>query len=94
MPNGEHNHPTTTLGIVDSFLLVQPPPPNSPNHPALPSGTLGKSITVPAHLKNPFVILTSPGTHGSTLILTFFWLVGNCPYAFMKYGRSIASIDM
>jgi len=38
------------------------------------------------------LILTSSGTHGSPINLTDFWLVGFCPYAFIKYVGTIARL--
>src|SRR6266567_7469131 len=62
-------HPWNAVShIVDTCLHAPsttqqclPPRP----YPALLSGTLGRSSNLPAHLKDLFVILTSPGTHGS-----------------------------
>src|SRR6266566_2929126 len=74
-PTSEHHHPPAPSAIVYIYLLVPPTPTQQPHpitHPALPSGTLGRSPNLPAHLKDLFVILTSPGTHGHTPILTFF----------------------
>jgi len=63
------------LALFTSIYCRPQPLPNSPallHTPALPSGTLSRSPNLPAHLKDPLVILTSPGTHGSIPIPTFF----------------------
>jgi len=58
---------------------LQPPTPTPPlHHPALPSGTLGRSRQHP----------------NSLLIPTFFWLVGNTWCGFMKQVSQYLGIDM
>ena len=98
VPNSEHDHLTTTSGIVDLYLLAAPtPPPTAPpplHTPALLSGTLGISNTLPATQKTLLVILTSPGTLANTLIYTVFWLVGFCPYTLIMYVGLNPSIDI
>jgi hypothetical protein len=52
--NSERNPPPATSGIVVIYLLVSPTPAQKPallHTPALPSGTLGISNTLPAHPK-------------------------------------------
>ena len=70
--------------IVDTCLQVSPIPPNSalapPSHPAPSAG----QPPYPPTPRTISLILTSSGTHGSPIILTDFWLVGCCPYAFIK----------
>src|SRR6267143_2836280 len=56
-------------------------------HPALTSGTLGRLTNLPAHPKDPITKPNQPWHPGSTMV---FWLVGFCPYAFIKYVGSIA----
>jgi hypothetical protein len=54
-PNSERNHPPATSGIVVIYLLVPPTPAHTPallHTPALSSGTLGISNTLPAHPKD------------------------------------------
>jgi hypothetical protein len=66
------------------YLLVPPTPAQQPrplHYPALSSGTLGISIDLPAYPKDPITHPNQPRHHGNTL---FFWVVGFCPYAFMK----------
>ena len=89
-PNHPLTRPTVSghLGmavscIVDSCLLASSTRPTAPPylfHPALPSGTLGILITLPAHLKDPIGKHNQPRHHGKTLFFTFFWLVDNCHY--------------
>jgi hypothetical protein len=64
------------------------------SYPALPSGTLGRSVNLPAHAKDPITNPNQPWHPGSTTVFTKFWVVGNWPYAFMKYVGSIPSIDI
>ena len=52
--------------------------------PALSSGTLGKTITIPTHPKDPITDPNHPRLHGWTLFFTFFWVVGKYHYACMK----------
>jgi len=69
------------------FTVTPNPLHNSPtllHIPALPSGTLGKSTTLPAHPKNRITDPKHPRLHGRTLFFTFFWVVGNYLYAYMK----------
>jgi hypothetical protein len=51
--------------------------------PALPSGTLGRSIILPAHPKDPLVILMRPSSTAALKFPHFFWLVGNTRCGFM-----------
>src|SRR6267378_7653041 len=57
--------------------------------PTLPSGTLSRLTNLPAHPKEPITNHHQPWHPGSTTIFFFFWLVGNSPYAFIKYVGSI-----
>jgi hypothetical protein len=85
--NSERNHPPATSGIVYMYLLVPPTPAQQPRPilllytPALPSGSLGMSTTLPAHLKNP---ITNPNHHRHHGRMAFFWLVGFRPYRCIK----------
>jgi len=82
-PNGER---TTRPPLLALFTCIYCHP-NSPallHIPALPSGTLGKSTTLPAHPKNPITNPNHPRLHGWTLFFTFFWVVGKYHYACMK----------
>ena len=82
--------------IVDGCLLVPPTRPTAPPYllnPALPSGTLGKSVTLPAHPKNPITDPNHPRLHGRTLFFTLFWVVGKCLYACMRWVRQLPSTD-
>ena len=76
--------------VVDTCLRVPPTLPNSalapPSHPAPSAGQPPYPLTQGTLL----LILTSSGTHGSPINVTDFWLVGFCPYAFIKYVGSIA----
>ena len=68
--------------IVDSCLPVPPTRPTAPPHlldPALPSGTLSKAMTLPAHPKDSITNLNHPRLHGRTLFFTFFWVDGQVP---------------
>ena len=62
-------------------------------YPAFSSGTLGRSTTLPAYPKDPITNPNQPRHHGSTMVFTVFWLVGFCPYAFIKYVGTTPSID-
>ena len=90
MHNSEHNHPPTTSGIVYLYLLVSPTPssPTLLHTPALLSSTLGISTTLSAHPKDYIGNPNQPRHHGSTLILTVFWVVGSCQYRHQPYGTS------
>ena len=73
--------------IVDSCLLVPPTRPTALPYlldPALPSGTLGKSITLPADPKDPNIDPNHPRLHGKTPFFTIFGWMGKYPYACMK----------
>jgi len=94
-PNSKRTHPPATSGIVVIYLLVPPTPCSTPppyytpppyHTPALTSGTLGISNTLPAHSKDPDVILMSPGSPAYTLIYSVFWVVGLVPYTLIMYS--------
>ena len=60
--------------VVDSCLLVPPTYPTALPYlfvPALPSGTLGKSTTLPAYPKDIISNPNQPRHHGNML---FFWV--------------------
>ena len=76
-PNSEHNHPPATSGNVYLCLLVSPAPTQQPAllyTPALLSGTLGISTTLPAYPQDHICKPDLFRQNGKTL---FFWLVGN-----------------
>jgi len=66
-PNSERTHPPATSGIVVIYLLVPPTPCSTPtllHTPALPSGTLSISNTLPAHPKDPICHPNEPRLSG------------------------------
>jgi hypothetical protein len=88
-PNSERNHPPATSGIVVIYLLAPLPLLNSPallHAPALPSGTLGISTTLPAHPKNPICHPNEPRLPGIHLVYSVFWVVGLVPYTLIMYS--------
>jgi hypothetical protein len=68
--------------IVDSCLLTSPTRPTALPYlfdPALPSGTLGKSTTLPAYLKDIISNPNQPRHHGITPFTPFFLGGGEYP---------------
>jgi hypothetical protein len=86
-PNGERTTRPPLLALFTCIYRHPRPLVNSPallHIPALSSGTLGKSTTLPAHAKNRITDPKHPRLHGRTLFFTFFWVVGKYLYACMK----------
>jgi len=86
-PNGERTTRPPLLALFTYIYCHPQPLLNSPallHIPALPSGTLGKSTILPAHLKIRISDPNHPRLHGRTLFFTCFWVVGKCLYACMK----------
>ena len=76
------------------YLLMPPTPAQQPRpivHPALPSGTLGISSTLPAHPRDPITNPNQPRHHSDTL---FFWVVGKFHCGYMKYVWVRPTIDI
>jgi len=88
-PNGERTTRPPLRALFTSIYLCPQPLPNSPAilyAPALPSGTLGKSTTLPAQIKDPITNPNQPRHHGST---RFFWLVGNSRCGLIIWFRQV-----
>lgn len=78
-PSSEQNH----LFKIWSHDCLPAYIPTLLHTPALPSGTLGISTTLPANPKDPVGHPNQPRHSGSTLLFEDFWVVGNYPYGCM-----------
>ena len=95
-PNGERTTRPPLQALFTYIYCYPQPLLNSPallHNPAPSSGTPGKYATLPAHLKNRITDPNHPRLHGRTLFFTFFWVVGKCHYACIKWVRQLPSTD-
>jgi len=95
--NSKHAPRMAVSCIVDSCLLVPPTCPTAPPYifdPALPSGTLGKSTTLPAYLKNIISNPNQPRHHGITPFTSVFWVVGNTRCGLIIWFRQVLGIHI